>query len=396
MGFKTCTSCWYESVQMNRFKACLRNPRPAVKAILNRFRIVTIIAPMKKRIVKLADVARAARVSQGTASNAFSRPQLVRPEVRERVEASARRLGYAGPDPKGRLLRGGKVNAVGIVMADDTAYFFRDPFARLLLSGIAEVCDERGAGVALVSAKRRKDAAWSIQTAVVDGFIVHCLRVGDGLISLARKRQLPVVAIDLEGATGMSSVAIDDRQGAYLAARHLLELGHRKIGLLSLESAEAPRFGFIDADRLRAAEYKTERDRAAGYAAALAEHGIELDQLPIVESPNDRQAAARYAGELLGARPETTAILAMSDVLALAAIDAARAGGLRVPQDLSVVGFDDVPDAAAADPPLTTVAQPIVEKGRLAARLIFEGGPPRAETLPVKLIVRGSTAKPRP
>jgi DNA-binding LacI/PurR family transcriptional regulator len=355
-----------------------------------------MIGVVKKRIIKLADVARAARVSQGTASNVFNRPDLVRPQVKERVEASARRLGYAGPDPRGRLLRAGKVNAIGIVMADDTSYFFRDPFARMLMAGIAEVCDERGAGVALVSANRQKDAAWKIQTALVDGFIVHCLRVGDRLISLARKRQLPVVAIDLDGGTGMSSVLIDDRQGAYLAARHLLDLGHRKIGLLSLEAAEPARSGFVDAERLRSAEYKTERDRAAGYAAAFAEHGIELDQLPIMESPNERQAAATHAGELLAARPETTAILAMSDVLALAAVDAARARGLRVPQDLSVIGFDDVPDAATADPPLTTIAQPIVEKGRRAAKLIFEGGPPRTETLGVKLIERASTARPRP
>lgn len=350
---------------------------------------------MVKPIVRLSDVARAAGVSLGTASNVFNHPALVRPEVRRRVEATARRLGYSGPDPKGRLLRAGKVNAIGIVMADDMAYFFRDPFARLLMAGIAEVCDERGAGVSLVSARRKEEAAWRIQTAVVDGFIVHCLRVGDRLISLARERKLPFVAIDLDAGPGTSSVLIDDRRGAYLAARHLLDLGHRRIGFLSLESAEDSRPGWVDAERLRSAGYKTERDRAAGYSAALAEHGLELDQLPIMELPNDRQEAARHAAELLATRPDTTAIVAMSDVLALAAIDAARTRGLRVPQDLSVVGFDDIPDAATADPPLTTIAQPIVEKGRIAARLIFEAGPARAETLGVELVVRASTARVR-
>src|SRR5437899_12738784 len=101
---------------------------------------------MKRRIVKLADVAKAARVSQGTASNVFNRPELVRPEVRERVEASARRLAYAGPDPKGRLRRGGKVNAIGTVMADATAYFFRDPFPRMRPSRIRRVLEQRRAG----------------------------------------------------------------------------------------------------------------------------------------------------------------------------------------------------------------------------------------------------------
>ncbi len=348
-----------------------------------------------KRAIKLADVAKAAGVSQGTASNVFNRPEIVRPEVRERVEESARRLGYSGPDPKGRLLRAGKVNAIGIVMADDMAYFFRDPFTRLLMEGIAEVCDEHGAGMALVSS-RHDAAAWRIQTAVVDGFIVHCMSVGPRLISLARARKVPFVAVDLDAGPGSSSVVIDDRRGAYLAARHLLELGHRKIAILSLEAGGSERFGWVDAERIRSASYRTERDRTAGYSAALAEQGIELDGLPIVEVPNERKAAARYAGELLSARPDTTAILAMSDIAALAAMDAARMRGLRVPDDLSVVGFDDVPEAAAADPPLTTIAQPIIEKGRLAAKLIFEGGPPRAHILDVKLVERGSTAPYRP
>jgi DNA-binding LacI/PurR family transcriptional regulator len=345
--------------------------------------------------VGLADVAKAAGVSQGTASNTFSRPELVRPAVRERVEASARRLGYAGPDPRGRLLRAGKVNAIGIVMADDMAYFFRDPFARQFLAGIAEECDARGAGMALVSSKRQSEAAWRIQTAVVDGFIVHCMRVGDRLISLARKRRLPFVAVDLDAGPGTSSVLVDDRRGAYLAANHLLQLGHRRIGILSMELDELPGQGPADMDRLRSSPYRTERDRAAGYCAALAEHGIPLETLPILEAPNDRQAAARPIGELLSARPDLTAVLAMSDVLALATYDAARARGLAVPLDLSVVGFDDVSEAACADPPLTTIAQPIAEKGRVAARMIFEAGPPRSEVLPVVFVERASTARPR-
>ena len=347
-----------------------------------------------KRTAKLADVAKAAGVSQGTASNVFNRPEIVRPEVRARVEASARRLGYAGPDPKGRVLRAGKVNAIGFVIADKMAYALQDPFMRLMMAGIAEECDRRGAGLALVSA-RQEDAAWRLQTAMVDGFVVHCLKVGEDLIALARERNLPFVCIDLQAGPGTSSVLVDDRRGAYLAARHLLELGHRRIGILSIDTCAAPGFGPSAAERLRASEYPVPRERVEGYAEALAESGIELDRVPIVEAPNERRPAVPYADELLASHPEITAILAMSDVLAMAAADAARARGLRVPQDLSVVGFDDVPEAAAFEPPLTTVAQPIAEKGRLAARLILEGGPPRVERLAVKLVVRGSTAAPR-
>jgi DNA-binding LacI/PurR family transcriptional regulator len=347
-----------------------------------------------KRSAKLADVAKAAGVSSGTASNVFNRPEIVSVEVKGRVEAAARRLGYTGPDPKGRLLRAGKVNAIGVVTSDDTAYSFVDPFMRMVMSGIAQECDARGAGVALVSTGRA-GGSWGIQSALVDGFIVHCQNVAEELVSLARERNLPLVAIDLEAGPGTSSVLIEDRRGAYLAARHLLELGHRRIGLLSFKAGKTCCEGPVAPGHVEGAAYRFMRDRIAGYAEALAEQGLGLDALRIVEARNDRAAAARTADQLLAAEPGLTAILGMSDVLALAALDAARARGLRVPQDLSVVGFDDIADAAASDPPLTTVAQPAVEKGRVAARLVFEPDPPRTEVLPVKLVVRGTTGPPR-
>jgi DNA-binding LacI/PurR family transcriptional regulator len=203
------------------------------------------------------------------------------------------------------------------------------------------------------------------------------------------------VALDLDAGPGTSSVLVDDRRGGYLAMHHLLGLGHRRLAIVALETCSGARSVWSDAASLRAAEHRFARDRAAGYADALAEQGLALDALPILEVPNTRLEAARCAGELLAARPGTTAILTMSDVTAMGVLDAARARGLRVPQDLSVVGYDDIPEAAQAEPPLTTVAQPILEKGRLAARLIFAGGPPRTEVLGVELKVRATTAAPR-
>ena len=107
---------------------------------------------MSEKTAKLADVAKAAGVSQGTASNVFNRPEVVREEVREKVLAAARKIGYGGPDPKGRLLRAGKVNAIGIGAAEPLSYFFDDPFARTVMASIAQECDSRGAGIALISA----------------------------------------------------------------------------------------------------------------------------------------------------------------------------------------------------------------------------------------------------
>lgn len=342
---------------------------------------------------KLSDVAKAAGVSSGTASNVFNRPEIVSPEVRSRVEAAARRLGYNGPDPKGRLLRAGKVNAIGVVTSDDTADAFRDPYTRLVMSGVAKECDARGAGLALVSTKQ-SESAWRIQTALVDGFIVSCYKVDDAVVALAQERKLPFVALDLDAGPGTSSVLIEDRRGAALAARHLLELGHRRIGILSL-----PAKGGCDSPtglgRIQASAFRFIRDRLAGYGEALAEHGLTLEQAPILELKGDAEHDAPAVRDFLAAYPDLTALLAMADILAFAALGAAQARGLRVPEDLSIVGFDDVAEAAESDPPLTTVAQPAFEKGQTAARMIFDQGPPRTELLPVKLVVRGSTAKPR-
>src|ERR1700754_2424050 len=102
------------------------------------------------KAVRLADVAKAAGVSHGTASNVFSRPEIVRKEVRDAVLAKAHELGYAGPDPKGRLLRAGKVNAIGVATAEPLSYFFEDPFARVVMAGISQACDATGAGISLV------------------------------------------------------------------------------------------------------------------------------------------------------------------------------------------------------------------------------------------------------
>ena len=152
---------------------------------------------MARDLVRLSDVAKAAGVSQGTASNVFSRPDLVRPEVRERVQKTARDLGYAGPDPRGRLLRAGKSNAIGVATAEPLSYFFDDPFARVLMQGISEACDERGAGLALVSARNTERLAWNIQSALVDGFVLLCIENGEKLVELTRERQLPFVALAL-------------------------------------------------------------------------------------------------------------------------------------------------------------------------------------------------------
>ena len=186
-----------------------------------------------KKPIRLTDVAKAAGVSHGTASNVFSRPEIVREEVRERVMAAAHRLGYGGPDPKGRLLRAGKVNAIGVATAEPLSYFFDDPFARVVMSGISQACDATGAGISLVSAVNKEQLAWNIQSALVDGFVVFCIEGGSRLVELTRERRLPFVALDFgfDDET-IAAIGVDDVAGARMAARHLAGLGHRRFAVL--------------------------------------------------------------------------------------------------------------------------------------------------------------------
>lgn len=335
-------------------------------------------------------------MSQGTASNVFNKPDLVRPEVRERVFAAARTLGYRGPDPRGRLLRAGKANAIGVVVSEELAYFFADPYARRFMAGIAEVCDQEGSGLVLISAGRTKGGAESVRMALVDGFIVYSLEDGAHLLEPVRARAMPYVSVDFDG--GGASVRIDDRLAATLLARHLLELGHRRFGILGFAAPDAPRSeAGITASAVEAAlqaRFSVKRDRLAGFMDALGEAGIAPEDVTLIDAPNVQGVAREASARLLRAAPETTAILAMSDVLALGAVEHARHAGLAVPDDLSVTGFDGLPFSQRALPRLTTIAQPVAEKGRRAARMLFAAANETVR-LDVELTIGLSTAPPR-
>ncbi len=346
----------------------------------------------KTRPIRLADVAREAGVSQGTASNAFNKPDLVRDEVRERVLAAAAELGYRGPDPRGRLLRAGKADAIGVVVSEELAYFFTDPYARRFLAGIAEVCDARGSGLLLISAGRMRSDSDSVRTALVDGFIVYSLEDGAHLLEPVRARRLPYVSVDFDGGAG--SVRVDDRKAAADLARHLLALGHRRFAILGFAAPDVAQdesgVTLTPVEDALEARFSVKRDRLAGFMDALGEAGLGAGDVALAESPNARALGAVAARRLLGAAPETTAILAMSDVLALGALDHAAQAGIAVPDRLSLTGFDGLPLSQRARPPLTTVRQPIEEKGRRAAAMLFAGGSD-AVRLDVELMLGAST-----
>jgi DNA-binding LacI/PurR family transcriptional regulator len=342
--------------------------------------------------VRLRDVAAQAGVSLGSASQAFGRPELVSDEVRERVFAAAKALGYAGPDPAGRRLRLGQAGALGLIFSERLRYQFTDPAAPVFLAGLAQGMEGSGLGLLLVPDSRFRDAtATMVRTAAVDGFVIYSAVRNDPRVEAALDRHLPVVTVDQPRDLPTPFVGIDDRAAARTAAKFLRELGHQRVGVLSFVTA-------LDAEGRLGLSLSTER--LAGYEEGLAEAWD--DEAVRVCRPNAPEPARRAALELLESENPPTAILAMSDVLALGALQAAAELGIGVPAELSLVGFDDSPAATLATPALTTVAQPHEEKGRVAAEWLvdaIERGQPlsddRRMILPTELVVRDSTAPPK-
>ncbi len=351
-----------------------------------------------ERRATLKDVAAEVRVSPATVSNAYNRPDQLSKELRERIFETARALGYSGPDPAARGLRLGRSGAVGVLYADRLSYAFADSVAVQFLEGVSTATEEAGLGMLLVpgSPRQNRDPE-AVMAAVVDGFVVYSMSENDPLVGAALERRLPMVVVDQQDQREASSVGIEDDQAARSAAEHLLQLGHEDFGVVSVELALDVRSGLADTGRQAKATYQTGRRRLRGYRSAITEAGFSWETVPVYECVENLLDEGRRAGEaLLSQETRPTAILAMSDQLALGVLEAAEKRGLSVPRDLSVVGFDDVPEAARADPPLTTVWQPHVEKGLRAGRVLVAKleGRETEETilLPTELVVRGSTA----
>ncbi len=342
----------------------------------------------------LADVGKAAGVSRGTVSNVFNRPELVRPELRQRVEAAARALGFGGPDPKGRLLRDGKFNAIGFMPpgAYAIAEVMRSPYGRELVLGVSLACDEAGTTLSLVNGTDNTRFA-SIREALVDGFILG--HSGDiGLITSAQRRRLPFVILESDAGPDINSIKIDGRRGAVAAVRHLTGLGHRHFAILSIRRTPGPPIVHMpgQAKRPLLAGFSLDDERLDGFKQGLAEANLSIDDVPIIETtPGDPSAGAIVFDNV----PEATAILTMSDWQAITILDEAVCRGIEVPGHVSVIGFDGTAESARTTPPLTTVAQDVIGKGRLAARMVLDNQPPRQLVLPVELVVRASTAAPR-
>lgn len=337
----------------------------------------------------LASIAAELGVSRTTVSNAYNRPDQLSDQLRERILETAHRLGYPGPDPMARGLRMRRVGAIGVLFTEHLPFAFDDRASVDFLAGLAESLGETGDSMLVIPASSQPVAqseestaqdtqetashdANLIRQAVVDGFVVYSVADDDPFLATVRERALPTVICDQPTTIDdLPFVGIDDRNAIKPAVEHLLELGHRKVGILSVRLARTPNDGPVSAERLANAHHHVQKNRVEGALETLAEVGIEQSEVPVIERHlNDRDNNLAAAQELLENYPDLTAVICTTDTQALAVLQYASEKGIRVPEDLSVTGFDGIELAMQVG--LTTVVQPTREKGRAVGRVLAE------------------------
>jgi LacI family transcriptional regulator len=330
--------------------------------------------------VTISQVAEEAGVSAMTVSNVLNGRPGASEETRRRVFDAADRLGYQ-PNLSARNLKAGRTGLIGVMTLDLTGQYGLE-----IVRGIADelASDEREMLISATyqDAARELERTQFLARGLVDGVLMVAPALEDATLEALRRKNLPCVVIDPRRTDApLPRVTVDNYGGARQAAEHLLELGHTRIayikGIADLESSELRYKGFHDALRLA---------------------GVDLDERLVAESDFTYTQGFRIASALI-AEHRPTALMAGGDLIALGAVDAARACGLRIPDDLSVVGFDDLPQAAQTFPALTTVRQPLHDMGRLGTRMLLsliDDRPLLMENMqmPTELIVRGTTAPP--
>ena len=347
----------------------------------------------------LQTVADKVGVSRMTVSNAFSRPDQLSDELRKKILAAAGELGYWGPDPSARALARGRTGAVGVMLTDSLEYAFTDQYATDVMAAITSELAPTGLALTLLTAVSPSESL-AARDLPLDGAMVLACSDSSESIDWLRRRRLPMVFVDQEPDTDVTSVNIDELGGARAAAEHVVQLGHTRIAVVTTHQAEP--LGPMPVEALAHAT-QTTRTRTMGWIDVLAEHGIS----PIVMNavrPNEESGAA-IAEQLLDVDGDrVTAILCFSDTIASGVLRTARRLGIDVPGDLSVVGYDDMRFSATTTPPLTTVHQDVEGKGRTAVALLKqlidnkaagEELEPVHVVLPTHLVVRESTAPVR-
>jgi DNA-binding LacI/PurR family transcriptional regulator len=328
----------------------------------------------------LERIAELAGVSRSTASRVINGQDGVRPEIRRRVLDVVELTGFV-PHAAARSLAGQRSRILGLAIRDTTEQVFSDPYFAALTQGVSRACNEHDQTLSLFlfqSAEEREHLpARVLQAKLIDGLVITATYVDDPLMWQLTESRIPFVVVGEVGNPDVSSVDADNEGGATLAAEHLLAIGRQRIATVT--------------GPMRSGAAATRR---AAFERTLAAAGRPLDPRLVVESDFTEEGAYEVTRSLLAEEPD--AIFAFSDRMAMGVLRALREAGRTVPDDVAVIGFDDLPSARQSHPPLTTVRQEVERAGESAVELLLERirmpeAPARRIELPTELVVRGST-----
>jgi len=304
--------------------------------------------------VSIKDIARVAKVSHSTVSRALRNSPLVSRETAERIRQIAEEMGYR-PSAVARSLVTRKTKTIGVVVTT-----IADPFIAEVVSGIEEVANDHGYSVFLANSNADPDreikVVHSFHERRVDGILVTASRVGALYIGHLSEMKVPIVLINNQHpGEFVHSVMIDNVTASRMATEHLVHLGHRRIAYIG------DQFG-----------YQSDTERFAGYRQALERAGLTFQPELVVHGDGKPEGGMRAMEQLLRLSPLPTAVFCYNDMTALGALRVARMRGLRVPEDISLVGFDDLFIASYTEPPLTTIRQPKRRMGQRAMELLLQ------------------------
>ncbi|HLF25018.1 MAG TPA: LacI family DNA-binding transcriptional regulator [Anaerolineae bacterium] len=329
--------------------------------------------------MNLEEIAKLSGVSRSTVSRVINNDRNVRDTTRQRVWEIVRRMNYQ-PNAAARGLAVGRTHVLGLVIPTGVAALFSDPYFPILIQGVSSACNLHDRSVMLWLAEpeyERRTIRQVIHGGLIDGVIVSSMLVHDPVVEALIDSDKPFVLIGRHPSSiSVNYIDSDNRNGACEIVTHLLRLGRRQVATIT-----GPQNMIVGVDR---------RD---GYLNALRERGLAIDPNLIVESDFTETGGFAAMQQLLPYQPQ--AVFAASDAMAMGALRAIRETGLRVPDDIAIAGFDDMPFAARSEPPLTTVRQPILRMGAVAAETLIDliehpESKPRRIILPIELVVRTS------
>ncbi|MGE0073751.1 MAG: LacI family DNA-binding transcriptional regulator [Sphaerochaetaceae bacterium] len=343
----------------------------------------------KKRIT-INDIARLSGYSKTAVSFAFNDPSRISVKACQTIRKVAEDLGYY-PDPLARNFSLQRHGSIGFLLPQDIHYSFQNPYIMQVVEGIGSVCQKNGNTLTLIP-PLNESVVDAVRSAAVDGLITQGMGVEMEIVESIRKRKFPFVTIDGIPSADMPSVNIDDRQAAFDIMDMVLAAGHRSIAIVGLAKVSYEKH---TTDSIQ-------NKRLEGYLAAMGPYGLDFSCQGIDTHTCECtiEEGRQIARLLIGSRNLPTCVVTMSDIVAIGCILEFADRGLRIPRDISVVGFDNIQEASYIIPALTTVDQPASEKGRQAAEMLFSmiKGTYSAEKhlcIPYHLVQRESLGAPK-